>query len=419
MTFHLGLDFGTTGARACVVDDKDAIAHADRYDYPAHDTQTPLGWREGLLYLLSRLPASIARELANIAVDATSATVLLCDAALRPTSPPLMYNDGRADAEAEELKAIAPDGHTVCSPTSGLAKFLRLTRQTALTDAAWFMHQADWLAALLTGTGGISDYHNALKTGYDAEHRCWPDWVLSLPHAHLLPAVLAPGAPIRAMRPELAEHFGIAPGCQVRAGTTDSIAAFIAAGATHPGDAVTSLGTTIVLKLLSERRVEAAAFGVYSHRYGDLWLAGGASNAGGGSLRQFFTDERLRELSARIPLGQDSDLDYYPIPGRGERFPVNDPSLLQRVSPRPDDDALFLHGLLQGLTKIEAAGYAKLAELGATPLKSVITCGGGAQNAVWLEMRQRLLGVPVATAGQTQAAYGAALLARRGALTSP
>lgn len=419
MAYHLGLDFGTTGARACVVDDAGAIAYADRFDYPAQEAQTPLAWREALLFLLGRLPAPVALDLRHIALDGTSATALLCDAALRPLAVPLLYSDSRAETEAAELKSIAPAGHTVCSASSGLAKFLWLTRHSNLTDAAYFMHQADWLAALLTGIGGVSDYHNALKSGYDAERLCWPGWVLALPHTHLLPRVSEPGAAIAGIRPELAEHFGIRAGCIVRAGTTDSIAAFIAAGASEPGTAVTSLGTTIVLKLLSERRVEAAPFGVYSHRYGKLWLAGGASNAGGGSLRKFFTDEQLAGLSERISPGVDSGLDYYPLPAPGERFPVNDPSLAPRVSPRPDDDIRFLHGLLQGLSRIEADGYAKLAALGATPLKSVITCGGGAGNPAWLEIRRRMLAVPVTVARHTEAAYGAALLARRGTLEGP
>jgi len=414
MAYHLGLDFGSSGARACVVDDDANFVHTDRHDYPVQHAQSPLGWREALLSLLGRLPAHLAAELANISIDATSATVLLCDSALRPLAPPLPYADGRASAEAAELKAIAPEGHTVCSPTSGLAKFLWLTRHTDLSQAAWFLHQADWLAALLTGIGGVSDYHNALKSGYDVERLCWPGWVQSLPHARLLPRVEAPGAAIAPMQPALAAHFGIGVGCTVRTGTTDSIAAFIAAGARAPGEAVTSLGTTIVLKLLSERRVEAAEFGVYSHRYGNLWLAGGASNAGGGALRQFFSNAQLEELSTRFDPAMDSGLDYYPLPARGERFPINDPLLAPRLAPRPPDDARYVHGLLQGLTRIEAAGYARLAELGATPLKSVITCGGGARNPAWLAMRQRLLGVPVTAAAQAEAACGAALLALRG-----
>jgi sugar (pentulose or hexulose) kinase len=218
---------------------------------------------------------------------------------------------------------------------------------------------------------------------------------------------------IAEISPALAAHFGIHPACTIHAGTTDSIAAFIAADVHEPGDAVTSLGTTLVLKLLSTSRVEDAQYGVYSHRYGDLWLAGGASNSGGGALRQFFTDAQLAELSAHINPQLDSPLDYYPLPRTGERFPVNDPALAPRLTPRPENDVAFLHGLLQGLSRIEASGYARLAELGATPLRSVTTCGGGAANLTWQALRTRVLGVPVRAARHAEAATGAARLARQ------
>jgi sugar (pentulose or hexulose) kinase len=413
---YLGLDFGTSGARACVLSESCTILHEDRIPYCDAENQSPEDWREALHTLLRQLPASIASQLQRIAIDATSSTVLLCDAGLQPLSPALLYHDTRARAQAEELKAIAPDGHIACSASAGLAKFLWLTQNTALENAAHFMHQADWLSALLTGSGGTSDYHNALKSGYDAERLCWPEWVMQLPHSHLLPHVLAPGNMIAEISPALAQHFSINPACRIHAGTTDSIAAFIAADVHEPGAAVTSLGTTLVLKLLSTSRVEKAQYGIYSHRYGNLWLAGGASNAGGGVLAQYFSAEQLVELSKHIDASVDSPLDYYPLPQRGERFPHSDPDFAPRLTPRPADDVEFLHGLLQGMSRIEAEGYSLLAQLGATPLKSVTSCGGGANNAAWQHIRERLLGVPVTTAIQREAAYGTALLASHAAI---
>ncbi|HUX90692.1 MAG TPA: FGGY-family carbohydrate kinase [Gallionellaceae bacterium] len=413
---YLGLDFGTSGARACVLDEACAIVHEDHLTYRDALQQTPEDWREALQTLLRHLPATVACSLRRIVLDATSASVLLCDAELQPISPALLYHDARAHTQAEALKKLAPPGHTVCSASSGLAKFLWLSQNIDLEDAAYFMHQTDWLGALLTGIGGSSDYHNALKSGYDAEQLCWPEWVMRLPHSRLLPHVLAPGSLVAEISPALAQHFNINPACSIHAGTTDSIAAFIAADVHLPGAAVTSLGTTLVVKLLSTTRVEAAPYGVYSHRYGNLWLAGGASNAGGGVLRKYFSDTQLIELSRRIDPSHDSPLDYYPLPRAGERFPHNDPNFVPRLSPRPNDDTQFLHGMLQGLSRIEAAGYAKLVELGSTPLESVTTCGKGANNNTWQHIRARWLGVPVTTASHTEAAYGAALLARRPAI---
>ncbi|MCR4305277.1 MAG: hypothetical protein NUV63_13825 [Gallionella sp.] len=72
-------------------------------------------------------------------------------------------------------------------------------------------------------------------------------------------------------------------------------------------------------------------------------------------------------------------LDYYPLPGTGERFPVNNAQLEPELQPRPGSDVEFLHGMLQGLARIEAAGYARLAGLGAPRIERVISSGGGAK----------------------------------------
>jgi len=178
---------------------------------------------------------------------------------------------------------------------------------------------------------------------------------------------------------------------------------------------VTSLGSTLAVKLVSEARVDDARFGVYSHRLDGAWLVGGASNAGGAVLRQLFTDEQLAALSRDIDPAAASPLDYYPLPRKGERFPVADPDMAPRLQPRPESDAEYLHGILESIARIEAKGYNLLRELGATAVEEVFTAGGGAQNDKWTAIRERVLGVPVRKAEQTEAAYGAALLAVKGA----
>lgn len=408
---YLGLDFGTGGARAIAIGGDEGVLHQARRDFAE---QSPAVWREALFELLAAIPPELRRNLRAVAIDGTSSTVLLCDAGGEPLLPPLLYNDSRATKEARELEAAAPPGHAVLSASSSLAKLQWLSKQPGAGRARYLMHQADWLAFQLHGRAGISDYHNALKLGCDPATLDYPDWLLRLPVRPLLPRIVEPGEAIGAVTSEIARRFALPPDCAIRAGTTDSIAAFIAAGASRPGEAVTSLGSTLVLKLLSESRVDAAQYGVYSHRFGDLWLAGGASNSGGAVLRQFFGDGQLEALSARIDPTIASGLDYYPLPKPGERFPVNDPDLPPRLSPRPQDDVAFLHGLLEGMARIEARGYQLLQQLGASRLHSVVTAGGGARNPAWTAIRARLLGVPVRPAAHADAAYGAARLARYG-----
>jgi len=226
-----------------------------------------------------------------------------------------------------------------------------------------------------------------------------------------LPKVLAPGEAIAPVMPAIAHRFNLNPNCFVHAGTTDSIAAFLASGVSQPGEAVTSLGSTLVLKLVSKTRVDDATYGIYSHRLGDLWLVGGASNTGGAVLKQLFSDSELASLSQQIDSTIPSPLTYYPLPKPGERFPIADPNLQPRLTPRPDDDAAFLQGILESMARIEVEGYERLQALGATSLSKVVTAGGGAKNKTWQLIRQRCLQVPVTPATQVEAAYGTAFLA--------
>ncbi|NJO48363.1 MAG: FGGY-family carbohydrate kinase [Leptolyngbyaceae cyanobacterium RM2_2_4] len=413
--FYLGIDFGTSGARAIAIDLNGKIQAQISFPFKGESEDLLITWRTALFSLLEQLPVEICQQLRAIAVNGTSSTVLICDAEGNPLDQPILYNDARGTAVLERVRAIAPSNHTVISATSSLTKLLWWSTCTevinCVSSETYFLHQADWLAFLLHGQLGISDYHNALKLGYDVGELCYPDWIQKLSIPFKLPQVVAPGTPVGTVKAAIATQFHLPPDCLICAGTTDSIAAFFASEVQSPGEAVTSLGSTLVLKLLSDTRVDDSRYGIYSHRLGDRWLVGGASNTGGAVLKQFFTNAELEHLSQQIHPEQQSLLSYYPLLTPGERFPINDPHLQPQLEPRPDNPAEFLHGLLEGIARIEARGYQLLQELGATPLSCVYTAGGGAKNKVWGEMRSRHLQVPVLSSVQTEAAYGTARLA--------
>ena len=409
----IGIDFGTSGARAIAITPDRQIQASISLPFDRAAAQNwAVAWKNTLFTLLQTIPSDLRQNARAIAINGTSSTVLICNDRGEPLDQPILYNDDRGASVLDQVKAIAPANHTVISATSSLAKLLWWSEHT--DRSGYFLHQADWLAFLLHGKLGVSDYHNALKLGYDVEALQYPDWLTALALPVSLPQVLPPGTPIASVTPAIAAALNLPPDCQICAGTTDSIAAFLASGAQVSGEAVTSLGSTLVLKLLSTIRVDAPQFGIYSHRLGDRWLVGGASNTGGAVLRQFFSEADLVALSQQIDPTQPSPLDYYPLLKPGERFPVNDPGLPPRLSPRPDQPIEFLHGLLENMARIEAQGYRLLEQLGATPLTIVYTAGGGAQNPAWTEIRSRQLQIPVLRSPQTEAAYGSALLARSG-----
>ncbi|WP_107667874.1 FGGY-family carbohydrate kinase [Cyanothece sp. BG0011] len=410
----LGIDFGTSGARGIVINNREEIVtqvNSSFSDQNINDLAEC--WKNTLYLLLEKLPIDVRNEIKAISINGTSSTVLLCNSKGQPIEPPILYNDSRDITVLDDFKRIIPKHHLVNSSTSSLVKLLGWHQTKKIQSDSYFLHQADWLGFLLHGKLGISDYHNALKLGYDVENLCYPDWLKSLPINSILPKVLPPGTPIETVSNDIVKRFDFRKNCQVCTGTTDSIAAFLASGVKHPGEAVTSLGSTLVLKLLSNSRVEDISSGIYSHRLGNLWLTGGASNTGGAVLKHFFSDEELDELSQKLNINRRTNLDYYPLLKPGERFPINDSRLAPKLEPKPNNKVDFLQGLLENMAKIEALGYEKLQTLGAAPVTKVYTAGGGAKNKNWAKIRQYYLQVPVKISSQTEAAYGTALLAKQ------
>jgi sugar (pentulose or hexulose) kinase len=198
-------------------------------------------------------------------------------------------------------------------------------------------------------------------------------------------------------------------------GTTDSTASTLATGVSKPGEAVTTLGTTLVMKIIAQHQITSVADGVYSHRLPNgLWLAGGASNSGGNVLLKYFDADEIAVLSTQMQTTSLTGLDYYPLSIKGERFPVNDPEMLPCMNPRPASDSLFLQAIFEGFAKIEKRAYQKLAELGAPEPSAIVSAGGqAAKNTALTAIRSQILGIPVTTASHTEASYGVALVAKQ------
>jgi len=421
MPCYLGIDVGTSGVRAVAIDEQgDTVAeHHVAMASPQQDgariEQNSWIWWQAVCEALEGLRDRCAvAEIAAIAVDGTSGTLLLTDANGNPLSNALMYNDARSEKEAAAIAAVAPAESGAHGASSALAKLMWLQSNNRIPDNAHHaLHQADWIAGQLSGRFGISDENNCLKLGYDVIHRRWPGWFNLLEiERSLLPTVTVPGTAIGTVRPEIAEQLGLSAQTRIVSGTTDSIAAFLATGASEVGDAVTSLGSTLVLKVLSEKPVFAPEQGVYSHRLGEKWLVGGASNCGGTTLLKFFDREQLTSMTPQLDPTRPTGLDYYPLPSAGERFPINDPALAPRIAPRPADDVEFFQGLLEGIAAVEARGYRLLAELGAPYPARVQSVGGGASSEPWRMIRAHQLNTDVSSCRDIATARGCALLAQ-------
>ncbi|MBI5783318.1 MAG: NADPH-dependent 7-cyano-7-deazaguanine reductase QueF [Gammaproteobacteria bacterium] len=416
---YIGIDLGTTGCRAIAVDAAGKIQGEMSAPIPTPPrnedevTQDPTVWWKAVTGCLQNLLQQIdPQRVQALAVDGTSGTLLLCDAKGNPVTPAIMYNDRRAMEQAKKIASLASNDSGAQGASSSLAKLLWLHERKLDKRAQFALHQADWISGRLTGQFGHSDYNNCLKLGYDAEKMTWPKWLSKLGfNVALLPEVHAPGETLGTISADTAKTFGLPSDVQILAGTTDGVAAFLAAGATEPGHGVTALGTTLVLKLLSEKPVFSLEHGVYSHRLGKYWLAGGASNSGGAVLLQYFKVEQMREMTPLLDPENFTGLDYYPLPDIGERFPINSPEMTPRLEPLPGNSVTFFQGMLEGIARIEAQGYELLEKHGAPALNKIYTTGGGSQNPAWGRIREKILRVKLEKPRSGHAAYGSALLA--------
>jgi sugar (pentulose or hexulose) kinase len=415
----LGIDIGTSGVRAVLLrtDGEILAMNQTAMMLPQHSSgrlwQDPHVWATAVDEVLLGLKSKFKEhQVVALAIDGTSGTILAVDDEGAPIELASMYNDVAEGKYLAPVMKVAPEETAARGGSSPLARALEMQDKAG---GKRIVHQADWIAGLFSGRFDVSDENNALKTGYDPIKRAWPSWIKATGlMIELLPQVVAAGERTGSILPTIADRYGLPRDAAIVAGTTDGCAAFLASGASDPGDGVTSLGTTLTLKLLSDRPVFAPAHGIYSHRIGDQWLAGGASNSGGAALAIHFDRAAILRLTPLFDPDHPTGLDYYPLPKPGERFPINDPTMASRVTPKPEDERVFFQGLLEGIAGVEALGYRRLAELGASPLKTLRTVGGGAANAGWTRIREKLLKVKNVTPLSEHAAVGTARLAWRG-----
>lgn len=454
----LGLDIGTSGMRGvivrpisrlgsnpdgegkCPVENEVLYSASVDMPLPSKDSkkglsvQSPDIWKTTFFELLSKL-SSFERwkQVGHIVADATSSTVLLCDHYGHALTEALMYDDQQAQHQAKRIA----DKINLLELTSGalganstLAKVLFMLESwpERLAGKVSICHQVDFINALLLGHLPSTDENNALKLGYDSQMQQWPDWVRDELAETAekqsvrvdLPNVVKPGAFLGKIDQKTARQFNLSEAVLVHAGTTDSVAGFLASGAAELGEAVTSLGSTIAIKLISDHPIFDSEYGIYSHKLGDFWLVGGASNTGGAVLLNFFDLDEIKHLvrwwfdnhpeeDCRYLYSQDC----YPLLNPGERFPIADSDFQGRLPlPVPGGEsttqhkAEFLVSLLQGLSYVEELGYNRLQTLGASPLKALFCVGGGSHNALWQCLRRAYLPVTHRSPRSLDAAYG-------------
>ena len=412
-TTSLGIDMGTSGIRACIVDSNQQVLFETEAPLPLSavsgqdSIQTPFDWQQAMDKIMGSIPRELLHSIEHIIGCATSSTVYLANSAGKVLTHALMYDDTSSEQAAKLIEQAFQQSQPkqgsqakqhfsgALGASSTLAKVCQL--HSLLTtevgsgaeDELVICHQIDWLTYYMTGQQNITDENNALKLGYDSVNQQWPNWVQAIcPVA--LPKVVKPGSVIpRAALPCFLSR--LSDSVQYHAGTTDSIAAFLSTGAHKAGDAMTSLGSSMAIKMIAEKPIFDAEKGIYSHYLQGKWLIGGASNAGGLALLKHFSLEDIKALSQLPALKESTQTHFIPLVKTGERFPQYNPNLQPFYEPWSDDSQVNFSRILAALVRTEIECYQELTKQSKTKLTQVFTTGGGLKNLAWQQLRAEVL----------------------------
>lgn len=396
----VGIDIGTTSAKAVAVDDEGTILARSRVPHPLrfpsagrmeHDSVK--AWRTGPLRALAKL-GDIGAD--GVAVAAMVPSMTAVDRRGRPLTPGLLYGDDRGRDNV--LASGVADDSTGPEGVGEIVGFLRWTAEQA-PDAAGYWHAQAVANRALGGPPAI-DLSVAFTSmplfGQDG----WDESICR--DCGVKPDQLAtlelPGS-------RIGNLYGDGP--PLAAGTVDVWCEQLVAGATEPGDVHVVCGSTLIVWVFDTQ--PASGPGLWSvPAVKGLHMVGGASNAGG-----LFLDWVNRMIGKPSP-GEHADLADVPVWApypRGERTPYHDPSM--RGS---------LHGLnmTHGPAAVrraawEASGFVVKHHVdlsGIKPRRLVVT-GGGTKVDGWMQALADATGLGVHVAADPEgAARGAAYLAR-------
>jgi sugar (pentulose or hexulose) kinase len=422
----VGVDLGTQSVRALAVSRTGSVVGSgartltSTRDGSRHE-QDPDAWWEAVAAATSEAVHGVRGErVRGVAVDATSGTVLLTDTGGRPLSAALMYDDSRAAGYVDQVNEAghhvwAELGYVRMQPTWALPKLLWLLDALApVREEVRLCHQSDFVNRQLVGTEVATDLSNALKTGAHLIDERWPGDVfaeLGVPAA-ALPALVRPGTTIGEVCSSAEAVTGLPRGTPVVAGMTDGCAAQLGAGATAPGSWNSVLGTTLVLKGVTEQLVTDPLGVVYSHRAPDgHWLPGGASNIGAAVIARDFAGQDLAQLDGLAARRQPARAITYPLASTGERFPFVAPGAEAFTLGASPDHIDRYASILQGVAYVERLCLDYLDLLGADVSGDIRLTGGATRSRYWCQLRADILARAVSVPENAEPALGMAVLA--------
>lgn len=433
---HLGLDLGTSGVKSALLNDTGAVIGQAAaplplsHPHPLWSEQDPADWwrAAGRAVETLRQHHDLARVRA-VGLSGQMHGAVLLDAAEQVLRPAMLWNDGRAQAECEELEEAEPRSRTITGnlamPGFTAPKLLWVRRHepNVFARVRRVLLPKDWLRLQMTGEA-ISDLSDAAGTLWlDVGARHWSPSMLAatgLTEAQMPRLEEGPAIAGR-LRPDLATAWGMAAGIPVAAGAGDNAAGAVGVGCIAPGQAFVSLGTSGVIFVADaaflpdpDRAVHA-----FCHCLPNRWhrmsviLSAAASLAWLSRIAGADEAALLAEVE-QAGIGGDRGPVFLPYLS-GERTPHNDATATGAFAglTAAHDRADMTRAVLEGVSFALADGLDAL-EVHGGRVGMLIAIGGGARSALWLRILASALDRPLrsVSGGDVGPALGAARLAR-------
>lgn len=446
MSNLIGLDIGTSGAKAVVVDPAGRVLAAATADYPLSrprplwSEQDPADWwrgaREALRAALAQSGAA-GEQIAGLGLTGQMHGATFLDADGGVIRPAMLWNDQRtADACAEITARVGAERLVAITGNPALTGFqapkvvwLRREEPEHYARVASVLLPKDYIRLLLTGERATDASDAAGTLLLDLRARDYSAEVLDalgIPRAWLPKVHEGPEVAGR-LRAAVAAELGLPEGLPVVAGGGDNAAAAVGTGVVRAGVLSSSIGTSGVLFAHSDGpaldpggRLHGfchAVPGAY-HLMAVTLSAGGALAWLRDALRAVAPDlsfDTLAGLAAAAPPGAEGLL-FAPYLS-GERTPHLDPLARGAWVGLTGRHGLghMARALMEGVVFALRDGLEIMRGLG-VPADEIRATGGGGRHALWLQLQADIYGAPVRTlAAEEGPAYGAALLAGVGA----
>lgn len=431
---YLGLDLGTSGVKALLMDDDQRVIASMNASlevsrpHPGWSEQDPAEWITATEQAIMALKHAHPREMAavkGIGLSGQMHGATLLDAHDQVLRPCILWNDTRSHAEAAELDAdprFRKITGNVVFPGFTAPKLLwvKNNEPDIFARVAKVLLPKDFLRLWLTGET-ISEMSDSSGTSWlDVARRHWsPELIAAtgLEERHM-PSLIEGTEQGGRLRSELASKWGLGGGVVVAGGAGDNAASACGMGTTRPGHAFVSLGTSGVLFAANEAFLPnpESAVHTFCHALPGAWHQMGVILSATDSLNWLsgITGRSAGDLAAELgdELRAPTDVTFLPYLS-GERTPHNDALIrgafsgLGHETGRTELAQAVLEGvsfaLRDNLKALKAAG---------TELSRVTAIGGGSRSRYWLKSIATALGIPVGIPadGDFGAAFGAARL---------